>query len=163
MLISLPRLVKELPGKCILWKAVKENGQNKERETRVVADGVCFPNTQPCVPSPHSGPIVREDLHNCSDRCHHFPAATRPWQLWEAVCQHLLQTKTIFLTHQACLLFSMFNTIMFCLFVCFECFGFQSWKGEAQMKWNGGGVPYKLPWELGCPPRLAVNNLLQKP
>ena len=44
---------------------------------------VCFANPQPWVPSLHTPAPTGEDLHNCRDRCHHFPAATRPWQLSE--------------------------------------------------------------------------------
>ena len=44
---------------------------------------VCFANPKPWVPSLHTLVPTGEYLHNCGDRCHHFPAATWPWQLSE--------------------------------------------------------------------------------
>ena len=68
----------------------------------------CFANPQPWVPS--LAP-TGEDLHNCGDRCHHFPAATRPWQLSENSLPGSA-SKTIFFSfffnHQAFLPFSIF-------------------------------------------------------
>ena len=71
---------------------------------------VCFASPQPWVPSLHTPAPTGEDLHNCCDRCHHFPAATRPWQLSENSLPGSA-SKTIFfffLNHQAFLPFPIF-------------------------------------------------------